>query len=381
MIDRGAVFVRRAPAADLVTPQDPIWEAVLSRVRHAVYHLPAYHAAAGEAPAMADGASGSPYMIVVSSGEQGLAWPYLLRAASDLPGLEGSSATDVTSVYGYPGPLAWGCDPTDPFVGRALELALDAWRQQGAVCAFTRFHPLLGNVELVSAWSGRGGSEAGRDPVRRHGRTVSIDLRPDPGTIRSAYGRDLRRRIDRARRSGLVTSEDREWRYLSTFARLYRKTMVRAGAQHRYLFDADHFARRRRALGDRLHLLVTMLEADVAAAGLFTECDGLVEWHLVGSDPRFTSLSPVKLLVDDAVVWARARGSDIMHIGGGRGGREDSLFWFKSRFSPARHDFSTGSWVLDPAAYRELVRARVHEPGTRTDGDPDYFPGYRTAYD
>ncbi|HLO36736.1 MAG TPA: hypothetical protein VK194_11660, partial [Candidatus Deferrimicrobium sp.] len=60
-----------------------------------------------------------------------------------------------------------------------------------------------------------------------------------------------------------------------------------------------------------------------------------------------------------------------------RGGAHDSLLWFKSRFSPRRHTFQTGRWVLDPVTTAELSEARraALEPGTRL--DPGFFPEYR----
>jgi len=155
--------------------------------------------------------------------------------------------------------------------------------------------------------------------------------------------------------------------------------MARLGASEFYYFSEDDFRRLRSSLGGDLHLLVTLKDSVVAAAGLFIEYEGDVEWHLVGANALLRDLSPSKVLVDDSIRWARDRGNRILHLGGGRGGREDSLFWFKSRFSPRRHQFHTGRWILEERRYAELDAARRATLPASAGHDPDFFPAYRAA--
>lgn len=358
----------------LLRPDDPAWDEWLRHVRRDFYHAAGYHAYAQGS------GEGEPYLVVVGDRRRGMAWPYLLRRVAEVEELAGSDATDVTSVYGYPGPLAWGCGPGDAFLERAWSEITAIWRQQAVVSAFTRFHPLLGNWALVSGlWSP---ADAG-DPsmgVVPAGPTVSVDLSVGDEAVRSSYGRDLRREIDASRRAGLTTVHDEDWAYLPTFTRLYQETMVRAGATGYYFFGEGDFRRLRAALSGNLHLLVTRSDDAVAAAGLFVEFEGVVEWYLVGSSEAFRSLSPSKVLVDDAIRWARERCNTVLHMGGGRGGREDTLLWFKSRFSPRRHPFHTGRWILDPTAYGELVRARLAGVAGRGVRDSRFFPAYRAPF-
>ena len=88
---------------ELLTPSQPAWDDRLAVARRDIYHLAGYHA-------YAEGSGeGEPMLITVGDRERGLAWPYLLRRIDAMEGLAGTDATDVTSVYGYPGPIAWGC--------------------------------------------------------------------------------------------------------------------------------------------------------------------------------------------------------------------------------------------------------------------------------
>jgi len=360
-----------SPGVRLFRPEDPPWDALLLNVPRSVFHTAGYHV---YARGLGDG---EPYLAIVGDRQRGLAWPYTLRPVAAVRGLEWTNATDVHSVYGYPGPLAWGLSAGDPFVEHALRLIVETWRSQGAVSAFTRFHPLLGNASLVRDLPLRPDQDPKTEGVIPAGPTVSVDLTLAPAAIRAAYGRDLGRQIQVARRAGLRTEPDVGLALLSTFADLYSQTMARLGASEYYLFGEPDFRRLAKVLPGAVRLLVTSVGGDVAAAGLFFEYGGITEWHLVGTADKYIHLSPSKVLVDDAITWARDRGNRVLHMGGGHGGREDSLFWFKSRYSPRRHVFETGRWVIEPRLYEELCAARlaaISGPGTP---DPGFFPTYR----
>lgn len=365
--------------ADLLTADGDAWDERLEGVARDIYHTAGYHRYA------ASSGAGEPYLVVVGDARRGLAWPYLLRRVAAIEGLDASDATDIDSVYGYSGPIAWGCSPDDPFLAAAWDELREVWRSQGAVAAFTRFHPLLGNVDLARGFAdasgGSRGPSRGTDdgPILAAGQTVSIDCTLNDNDARAGYSRVLRQEIAQGRRAGLVTESDEDWSEIDAFARLYKATMARNGAASSYGVSRDDALRLRDELGGRLHLLVTRLDGVVVGAGLFTEFDRIVQAHLVGTDASQHHLSPLKVMLDDARSWARRRGNRILHLGGGRGGREDSLLAFKGRFSPRRHAFHAGRWILDPAGYAELAERRSrHVAGSGLVlGDPSWFPAYR----
>jgi hypothetical protein len=350
------------PAVRLLEAGDAAWDAVFAGHPHDVYHTAGYHRVAEAA------GEGTARLVLVGSARRGLAWPSLVRPIPNARVRLGVDATDISSVYGYPGPVAWGCAPGDAFLEDAWDAVVDAWRSERAVSAFTRFHPLLGNAQLLEGIGRRQGVVGA---VLTGGQTISIDCSLSDEAIRAEYAPNLRREIDAARRAGLRTEEDPDWRALDAFARLYAETMARSRASAHYLFTADDVRRLRDALDGHLHLLVTRLFDEVAAAGLFMELNGLVQTHLVGTNVTLLRHSPYKVLVDDARRWARDRGDGVLHLGGGRGGKDDSLFWFKSRFSARRHPFHTGRWILDEASYATLAPAA---PPSIGDG---FFPAYR----
>jgi hypothetical protein len=369
---------RSSATVELLIPSNPAWDDHLAVAKRDIYHLAGYHA-------YAEGSGeGEPMLIIVGDRRQGLAWPYLLRRVDAIEGLAGADATDVTSVYGYPGPVAWGCQPGDSFLAEAWQEILEVWRQQHVVSAFTRFHPLLGNAAIVVDLAPPVDC-AGMPlppPLVPGGHTVSIDCRLDDVAARRGYAKVLRQEIDAARRAGLVTEVDEDWLEIETFTRLYGETMERNGAGAEYKLRLSDVRRLREALGGRLHLLVTRWHDAAGAACLFTELDGIVQAHLAGTNEDLRHLSPLKVLLDDARSWARSRGNHVLHLGGGRAGKEDSLFAFKARFSPTRslHAFHTGRWILEPRLYQKLVATRWRSVGACESTGDGYFPAYRARW-
>jgi ribosomal protein S18 acetylase RimI-like enzyme len=355
----------------LLTADDPAWDDWLRDVPRDVYHTAGYHSysqGSGE---------GVAHLIVAGDRRRGLVWPYLLRQVSDVANLAGSNATDVTSVYGYSGPLAWGCLPGDPFLEEAWSEVLAVWQGQGVVSAFTRFHPLLGNASLIAGFRGPCDDADHAEPVAAIGRTVSIDLTVAEETARAGYSASLRRQIRNYRNAGLTTSYDETWKDIATFTQFYHETMSRNRAADYYFFDSDDFRRLRSALNGKLHLMVTRMGDVVGAAGLFTEFDGIVQEHLVATNKALAHISPYKVLVDDTYVWAKQRGNTVFHLGGGRGADVDSIFEFKRRFSQRLHPFFTGRWTLDEQVCRDLAEARTSAIAGDGVLDPGYFPRYR----
>ena len=320
------------------------WSRWLEALPHDFYHTAAYHRFSQES------GEGEAVLAVYGSRERFLAWPYLLRPLGQL--------RDITSVYGYSGPLAFGCQShDDPFLNRARREIRELWRSEQAVSAFTRLHPLLENHR----WAGDAAAS---------GSTVSIDLTLDEAVIWRDYQPGLRNRIHHGRRLGLATEIDEPWRRLEDFAGFYQATMLRNHAAPSYFFSVDYFHRLKRALGSHAWLFLTRCRGDIAAAGIFIEYGGVVQNHFSVNNQKYLHLAPTKVLLDDVRRWAKARGTRVFHLGGGRGSKHDSLFAFKAAFSRRRHVFYTSRWVLDARTYGSLCEG-LPVPAA------EFFPAYR----
>ncbi len=339
----------------LLEPGDAAWADALARAPHDVHHLPAYVALCARTTERGRPAA----FRVDDAAGRSLLLPVVLR---DVPGAPGR--LDATSPHGYPGPLLGGASPGEPFLPAALEALVDDARRRGLVTLFVRLHPLLN-----AGWSALGGHGA----LVAHGETVVVDLAlPEAEQWRQTES-GHRNQIHRGARAGLRASFDASWRHLAGFGRLYRETMRRVGASAYYDLSDEYFADLRAALDGRLHLAVVEVDGALAAAGLFTRCGEVVQYHLAGMSADHARHRPTKTLVHHARLWAKAEGARWLHLGGGVGAAADRLFAFKAGFSHLRRTFETWRVVLDPTAYARLCAASG-DPGGALAG---FFPAYR----
>ena len=161
---------------------------------------------------------------------------------------------------------------------------------------------------------------------------------------------------------------------------VYQETMARLNAASRYWFDKSYFCRLLNMSGAETHVFMAMYEGEMGAFGFFTLCNGIVQYHLAGTRTKFLRFSPMKLLLDEVRSWAVDQGARFLHLGGGVGGRQDSLFHFKAGFSDRRHAFVTWRWILDPRRYAVLCEARRAVTGGGLDAlTQGYFPAYRAG--
>ena len=357
-------------STQLLEACSPEWDEYLSRVPHDFFQTAKYHAfsAAGDDQA---------WLLLYGSRDKFVAWPYLLQPISGISGFY-TQFRDVTSVYGYSGPVVYNCREDESFLVNAWEACVEVWRAQMAVSVFTRFNPILGNQAwLQPEWTTRG--VLGH--IYKEGKTVAIDLSKSPEEIWADYQRKLRQHLRRVEREQEITTlSDPEWKHLDEFISMYYATLQRNNAARFYYFSRDYFVALKEALGTNGSLFLCMWDGVVGAALLLIEYRGIVSVHLAASDDRCSALSPNKWLFHGAQLWARARGNRFLHIGGGRGSRDDDpLFRFKAMFSSTQPPFYTGRWVLDAEAYDFLTVERRKQAGLHGGSylAPTYFPIYR----
>jgi lipid II:glycine glycyltransferase (peptidoglycan interpeptide bridge formation enzyme) len=259
-------------------------------------------------------------------------------------------------------------DPGPAQVAGFLEYFQISGRARGLVSAFFRLHPFL---------------PLPREPfldfgtLVEHGETVYVDLtqtREDmDGQMRAGHISD----VYRLRREGYRVELD-AWDRLDEFIRIYTQTMARHSASPFYFFGDDYFHSLRAALGDRLRLALVLAPGGTTVCGaLFMEEGGFLEYHLSGTEEAFVKLGASKLLIVHMRDWAKERGDQLFHLGGGVGAQADSLFAFKKGFSRLRSSFCSFRMIVDDAAYAELTKWGRGSPERKLMERRRYFPGYR----
>lgn len=346
---------------------DPLWTETLQNLRHDVYHTQGYVLCEAQRTGT------SPHAVLLREGNKQFFLPYLLRSCRGLGSVDTSDCEvyDAASPYGYPGPLFSPAahDDTD-FQHRSIIELKRVFQLQGICSAFVRLHPILNQGDAgLASWT----------ESRLLGHTVSVDLRLTEATIWAHTRKGQKSTINRCARAGFAARMVPPAHFLAELVSIYRETMTRVDAHQSYRFATDYF-RRLIALSPLVHLCLVEREGEVASACLFLESGGIVQAHLGGTRSRFLEASPFSLLFDFGRYWAKMRGNQYFHMGGGLAGRDDdSLFGFKSAFSRLRHDFRVLHLISDEASYLRLLVGVAKNLGT----DPttllqrEFFPAYR----
>ena len=159
----------------------------------------------------------------------------------------------------------------------------------------------------------------------------------------------------------------------TTFPRSWRSTRRRWSGRTRPGTTSSRptYWERLAALGGNLVRFDALAEGEVVASALCLRGDRWLHYHLGATADSARDLGASNLLLYTAAVWAQEQRLEEFHLGGGAGGKEDSLFAFKQRFSPeGRREFWVGKAVHDEDAYRRLAG------GADVDYD-GFFPTYR----
>jgi hypothetical protein len=337
---------------DLLSAHDERWQQMLEQCPHDIYHRPGYCGVSARVD------RGLPQAVLVRRGADGLLLPVVRREIS-------GGLWDGVSPYGYPGPV-W----TDKVGGDLLErmffAALNSLEDAACVSLFLRMHPGLNLTRPTLATQ--------RVVRCTSSETVYIDLTRSDREIWSGTASGHRNEINRAGRRGYRVVVDHDAAYLYDFARLYRENMASLDALPYYFFDDQYFRDIHAALGVSLNLIAVLHENTFVGGALFTSCGEWVQYHLSAADPAHKVASPAKLVIDARRRWGQEQGYRALHLGGGRGGADDSLFRFKAGFSPSRLNFRTAGVVLRPNDYADLVRERENAEGAPGNRFPEYRP-------
>lgn len=344
----------------LTTSHSDRWAEILERIdRFDFCHLPSYNRLAEMC------GHGEARMFVHQESDYVLAFPVLFRNIQ----LEFSVDSeqhwrDVTSVYGYAGPISSQRQVPPEVRNRFTNFVKDYLQEERVVSALSRMHPL---IEQTPTLEGIGEV----DPV---GWTLSLDLtRPEEEQIAS-YRRNHRQDIARLKAMG-VTCEQVGVERVDEFVEIYHENMDRVGAARRYYFSTSYFEHLISDMPEVSHLFMCEHEGRAVAAGIFTLCRGFVQWYLSGSRTDFEGPPPTKIMFEVARRWAIREGAHTLHLGGGVGGAKDSLYHFKRGFTKREHTYSIWKHIANREIYDELFRIMCDCVGqTPSDG---FFPIYR----
>jgi len=324
------------------------WNTIVRSMNHYdFYHLAEYHQLEH---------SGQPMLLYFSSNKFSSALPVILRP------IAGTEYNDLTSVYGYAGPLSDQENPDEQSVKAFQKELLQFFEDQKIVSVFARLHPLFGNQETLLSGLGE---------IVDTNRTVGIDLSLPEREQKRQYAHSMKNQINRLRRRNVFVKKVQTREEIDLFIEIYKENMKRVNASEMYFFPNEYFYRLMEELPSSLFLAYH--EKKAISGSLFTTCNGIVQPHLSATRNDYLRWSPLKLVWDCIRIDAGEKNEKWLHLGGGVGGSDDSLFRFKAQFSDLRFSFKTWQYIHNKEAYTRLVSEKYPNQIPRS----SFFPLYR----
>lgn len=327
------------------------WDDYVNRsLLHDVFHSWTYQSLNTE---------GESLLFVYEEGDVFIALPVVKRK------IERTDFYDMTSVYGYCGPISnvTTVEISKNTLARFTATFKRFMTDEHAVCIFSRLHPFINQRRLLENIGG----------VVENGATLYMDLSLPVDDQRNAYEKRLSRQVRQLRKKGYLIKEASDVSEVRAFVDIYCKNMDRLHASPLYYFDEAYFTTILKLGGFDSKLLLVYDGATLACGALVLMSDTIIRNHLSATAPDYLNESPSKLLTDEISMMGRRLGKKIFHLGGGVGGKEDSLFEFKKRFSSLQVKDHIWRYVNDRQTYDAIVAMA----GSGIDTESNYFPLYR----
>lgn len=313
---------------------------------------------------------GTPVLFYYETAQMRGIYAAMMRDVSKIDGFKGKieegTCFDLISPYGYGGFLLDG-QVDDESLKALYDEFVQYMRDRHIVCNFTRYSPVLKNAE----------------PMKRIfnvidlGKTVAMDLESEELIWSNIIGK-CHNKINKAKRNGLVVKHSNsDFELYKTFMEIYKETMDHDDATDYYYFSEEFYRSIHEDMHDEYELFYVELEGKIIAMSIMLFANGYMHYHLSGSLVEYRNMAPTNLLLYEAAKWGSQKGFRLLHLGGGVGSGEDSLYIFKMSFNKnSDFQFSISKDIFDQEKYNELVELRKQvDPYFNVESS--FFPLYR----
>ncbi|MDT2865749.1 lipid II:glycine glycyltransferase FemX [Vagococcus carniphilus] len=269
---------------------------------------------------------------------------------------------DFSTPYGYGGFLIEG-DKSDEAVSKLDKTYVDYCMNNHVVSEFTRFHPVINNVQLCKNMY----------VCVDLSKTITIPLSSEKKVWEIITGKN-RNVIRKSIKSGVEVFWGRASELIDSFIPMYNETMDRDNALDYYYFDEKFYESLLNDLKYNHLIFYAKHDGKVISMAVIIFANRQMHYHLSASNREYQHLSATNLLLYEAACWGRANNFNTLHLGGGLGSSEDNLFKFKKSFNKNSSTyFSIGKKIFDEKKYDELIKIRRNEKIV----NDNFFPYYR----
>lgn len=295
-------------------------------------------------------------LLLFCDNENFIALPVVMRP------IKGTNFFDITSVYGYAGPVYRFSEIYDPskLIEFFKENFINFCKEHNIVSVFSRLHPLIDQKIIIENLG----------EIIDLNKTVSINLTLSAEAQRKEYRKSLKSELNQLRRKEIEVKQAFKKEEIDAFITIYYETMDRVVATPNYYFSKQYFYDFLNNSDFESKLLIAVKEDKVIAGAIFTTTEKIMQYHLAGTTEEFIRETPMKLILDEARLIGNQITAESLHLGGGVGGHDDdSLFRFKSGFSKDFKQFSVWKFIVNEEVYNELSKDKEIS---------GFFPLYRS---
>ncbi len=285
-------------------------------------------------------------IAVFVSSEKIWVYPYIL-----LP-IQGTNYYDISSPYGYAGPVS----NTPDIMVEAEKLFIEhVSKRKNIVTEFVRYHHIYNEYHFFQ--------ENIKNVLNRRVVTLpTLDKEEIWMKEFSGTNRNLVRKLEKEEYTWSVNIFKKE--DVSTFDEAYRANMIHSGATDFYFFSPDFYSEMIDGLGEKLLLAKVEKNGEIYASSLFFVSGGMVTYYLSARNLSHPKVPASNLLLSKMAFWAQENGMKLLNFGGGLSLDEnDYLFKFKSNFGKEIKDFTIGKRIHQPEIYQELQEKFIAEKG------------------
>ncbi len=329
------------------------WQELLNNVeQYDFYHTYDYHH-------LSKSDDEQPILIKYEENDILIGLPFLKRKIFD------TDYFDITSVYGYAGPLhknAGNNYDNQDFINQLNTY----FKENNIVAVFARLNPFISYQEQILANIGE---------IVGLSKIVNIDITKNLEEQRTIFSKTTKRYINKTRKLCTVkkggTIDD-----LKVFRDLYYENMDRVKAKKSYYFDENYFNQFVNSDDFETDVLFAMLKEtnEIISAAMMVKTNNIIQYHISGTRNEYLNLTPIRLLIDEMRIKGTDENYTYFNLGGGLGSSEDSLFNFKASFSKDFKDFKIWKYIVNQSIYDDLVNEFSNKDENRK-----YFPLYRNS--
>lgn len=272
---------------------------------------------------------------------------------------------DIVTPYGYGGPIfnIYSMEDKKDFIKEYCEKFQEYCLKNNIISEFIRFHPLEKNHKNLENFY----------KISHVSETIFIDLSSKDNVLKNMSSQS-RNKIKKALKNDLVFEEDKEFKTLEIFKKLYYETMKKNNANNMYFFNDKYFFKLFN-IKNKVKLFNIKLNEKIISSSIILLGDRRLHYHLSANTSEGYKFAANNFLLYNISLWGIEKKYQYFHLGGGYGGNKSPLFKFKKSINEnGELKFYIGKKIYNRDIYDTLVeKSNLNSEEKKS----DYFPLYR----